>query len=38
MSIYKLKSFNTRFKEIELAIYDLEESFKVISETQLELK
>lgn len=38
MGLYKLKSFNTRFKEVEMAIYDLEESFKVISETQLELK
>jgi hypothetical protein len=38
MGLYKLKSFNTRFREVELAIYDLEESFKVISETQLELK
>lgn len=38
MGLYKLKSFQTRFREVELAIYDLEESFKVISETQLELK
>lgn len=38
MEIYRLKSFKGRVKEMEKAVYDLEESFKLIGERQIEMK
>lgn len=38
LNLYKVRNFNTRVREVEMAVYDLEESFKNITEYQGEYK
>jgi hypothetical protein len=38
MGLYRLKSYNTRFKVIEEAVTDLEEGFKLATETHNEMR
>jgi hypothetical protein len=38
MGLYRLKNYNSRFSEIEEAVRDLEEGFKLAAETQNEVR
>lgn len=38
MGLYRLKNYQTRFRELEEAVVDLEEGFKLAAETQEEMR